>query len=187
MPGERREKSKQEQDREEIARLYLMRWTQSAIAKELSLSEATISRDLKQIQKRWQDAQVAHLDSRIQEELERNDTLEREYWEAWRRSQQLVTTVTTQREENPNGNVAKAGKKVVGRDGNPAFLAGVERCMDRRIELLGLRPPLKVAPTDPTGKKEYGQLTDDERAARTLALLDAARERRARNSAAINP
>lgn len=36
----------------------------------------------------------------------------------------------------------------------------------------------KVAPTDPSGQKEYGALTDEERAARALALLDAARARR---------
>jgi len=36
----------------------------------------------------------------------------------------------------------------------------------------------KVAPTDPSGQKEYGALTDDERAARALALLEQARARR---------
>lgn len=36
----------------------------------------------------------------------------------------------------------------------------------------------KTALTDPTGKKEYSALTDEERADRALALLDAARARR---------
>ena len=36
----------------------------------------------------------------------------------------------------------------------------------------------KVAPTDPSGQKEYGALTDEERAARVAAILDAARARR---------
>ena len=41
----------------------------------------------------------------------------------------------------------------------------------------------KVAPTDPTGTKEYAGLTDDERAARIAELLDAARARRVGQSA----
>lgn len=41
----------------------------------------------------------------------------------------------------------------------------------------------KVAPTDPTGQKEYAALTDDERAARVTALLERARARRAGSSA----
>ncbi len=36
----------------------------------------------------------------------------------------------------------------------------------------------KVAPTDPTGENEFGNLTDEERADRALALLDVARARR---------
>lgn len=36
----------------------------------------------------------------------------------------------------------------------------------------------KVAPTDPSGQKEYGALTDEERAARALDLLERARARR---------
>jgi len=38
-------------------------------------------------------------------------------------------------------------------------------------KLLGLYPPTKIAPTDPTGEKEYAALTDDERARRIAALL----------------
>lgn len=37
----------------------------------------------------------------------------------------------------------------------------------------------KIAPTNPAGDKEYSALTDAERAARVLALLDGARARRA--------
>lgn len=36
----------------------------------------------------------------------------------------------------------------------------------------------KLAPTDPSGKKEYAGLTDDERAARIAAILERARARR---------
>jgi hypothetical protein len=44
-------------------------------------------------------------------------------------------------------------------------------------ELLGLYPPKKIAPTSPDGSKEYGDLTDDERAAALAALYAAVGKR----------
>jgi len=43
-------------------------------------------------------------------------------------------------------------------------------------KLLGLYPPTKIAPTDPTGQHEYAALSDDERAKRVAALLKRAKE-----------
>lgn len=44
--------------------------------------------------------------------------------------------------------------------------------------LLGLYSPTKVAPTDPSGENEYRKLSDSEAAARVLAILDSAAEKR---------
>ena len=44
--------------------------------------------------------------------------------------------------------------------------------------IFGLNAPTKIAPTDPTGEKEYESLTDEERASRIAAIFDAARARR---------
>jgi len=72
----------------------------------------------------------------------------------------------------------------------PRALAGDLEALDRAIRisesrrrLLGLDMPVKVAPTDPQGQREY-VAGDDERAARIAAILDAARERRDRQPAA---
>lgn len=55
----------------------------------------------------------------------------------------------------------------------------VLRIMDRRSRFLGIDAPSKIAPTDPTGKVPYdGQLTDEERTNRIMALLESARSRR---------
>ena len=43
-------------------------------------------------------------------------------------------------------------------------------------KLLGLYPPTKIAPTDPTGQHEYAALSDDERAKRIAALLQRVKE-----------
>lgn len=45
--------------------------------------------------------------------------------------------------------------------------------------LLGLNAPVKIAPTDPTGEKEYNALTDEERVEQISKILDAARKRAA--------
>lgn len=53
-----------------------------------------------------------------------------------------------------------------------------DRCMviqNRRLKLLGLETPQKIALTDPTGQKEYGAgLSDTERLAALRAVFDAA-------------
>lgn len=55
----------------------------------------------------------------------------------------------------------------------------VLRSLQQERALLGLDAPRKLAPTDPTGTKEYAELSDEERAIRIAAILDAAAKRRA--------
>ena len=57
-------------------------------------------------------------------------------------------------------------------------LAIVLRSLRQECDLLGLDAPTKVAPTDPTGTKEYDSSTDTERIGKLLGILDAARTRR---------
>ena len=57
-------------------------------------------------------------------------------------------------------------------------LAIVLRSLKQECDLLGLDAPTKIAPTDPSGTREYDNITDDERIARLGAILNAARERR---------
>ena len=57
--------------------------------------------------------------------------------------------------------------------GDQGAVDRVLRVMQRRAALRGLDAPTKVAPTDPTGEKEYAIFTDDERRRRIEALLKA--------------
>jgi hypothetical protein len=59
----------------------------------------------------------------------------------------------------------------------------VLRAIKQEAEMLGLDAPQKVAPTDPTGKDPYQGLSDEERVAKILALLERARARQARHGA----
>ena len=56
----------------------------------------------------------------------------------------------------------------------------------RKAALLGLDSPVKLAPTNPDGTEPYQSLTDSERAARTAAIYERARQARA-GSAAGDP
>jgi hypothetical protein len=57
-------------------------------------------------------------------------------------------------------------------------------CLHDEAELLGLYPPRKIAPTDPTGKKPYAPLSDADRLAALQTLY--ARVGAADGGAAIN-
>lgn len=65
-------------------------------------------------------------------------------------------------------------------EGKLTYIDRMVKLMDRKAKYLGLDAPEKVAPTDPSGEKEYGSdgLTDDQRLEKLLALLDKARARR---------
>lgn len=140
-----------ERDRRNIARLYLQGITQADIAAELGVSQPTVSRDLKVIQEQWKVDRVNDLDERKNIELAKIDYLELEYWEAWKRSQLDAEVQTIEQQ----GVVKDADGKVVGnrikktdrkegQSGNPAFLRGVEWCINKRCEILGLDAPKKT-------------------------------------------
>ena len=56
-------------------------------------------------------------------------------------------------------------------EGDQGAIDRALRIMQRRAALRGLDAPTKVAPTDPTGEKEYAGFTDDERLARVEAIV----------------
>ena len=59
-------------------------WTQEAIARELGVSQATISTDLKVIHQEWSESQFSNLDESREEVLKKLQVVLRD---AWQRSQ----------------------------------------------------------------------------------------------------
>lgn len=136
MAKPKRTEFQRESDLERIASLYLRGWRQADIAADIGLSRQQVSYDLKTIQTRWRTQTAINLDEAKQRELARIDELEREYWAAWEASKGERTKA--RQEKNVTGAVTKASMEKEQRDGNPAFLAGVMTCIDRRCKLLGL-------------------------------------------------
>lgn len=148
MASRKRNKAQIEHDRRDIANMYLMGWTQARIAAEIrstrdyELTQQMISYDLQRVQEQWREEAVRAFDERVAEELARVDRLEREYWEAWLRS------CEDQEQIRKEGAPSDAPRKIVHSQktqvGNPAFLRGVQWCIEQRCEILGLYQPEKL-------------------------------------------
>ncbi len=148
MAAPKRSKVQIARDRLEIARRYLQGQFQHEIAAALGMTQRMVSYDLRIVQKIWQQSMsTSQLNELRTKELAKIDNLERSYWQAWERSQQpREVTIKGQSRD-----LVKVEKRCENRDGNPKFLAGVQWCIERRCNILGLDGSLKA---DVTGQIE---------------------------------
>jgi hypothetical protein len=172
MPRSTAEELAIESRRTQVAGLFLRGVRrQSELAQRVGVDRSTVSRDLKVLNARWKESAVRDLDAAKGQELERIDQMEREYWDAWEKSKNAHETTTTEQITGGDGERLKAGIRKDEQCGDPRYLAGVQWCVNKRCEILGLHAPQKVAPTNPDGTKEYGALTDQQRLAGYHAIL----------------
>lgn len=101
--------------------------------------------DLRKIRGMWLESAVRDFDTMRSQELAKVDKLEATYWEAWDRSLSEFEKKSVKRKTLETGG-QEVSEEVAKekRDGNPAFLAGVERCIERRCKILGLDAPAKI-------------------------------------------
>lgn len=157
MSGPKRTLTQRENDLERISALYLKGKRQVDIAAELGVTQQQVSYDLKTIHKRWRESTTINLDEAKHRELDRIDLLEQTYWSAWERSLDERTKTRTER------NTTGGGENQVSRDkasieketllGIPAYLAGVERCIELRCKILGINAPQRVEHSGKDGSK----------------------------------
>lgn len=143
MPGPKRTPTQRENDLEQIAALYLKGVRQWQIAEKLGIVQSQVSYDLKTIHKRWRESSLVNMNEVKQRELARIDELERTYWDAWERS---VGEKTKTRTEKVVG--SKAAKASIEKDqmlGNPAYLSGVQWCIEQRCKIFGIYEATKIA------------------------------------------
>lgn len=134
--------------RKEVATLYLRGVTQWEIAEQMDVNQATISRDLKALQEEWLQSALVDINEAKAKELAKIDALEIEYYQAWERSQEDAETIINEKIGTQKGeSLDKRGKevrKLVGQSGDPRFLQGVQWCINKRCEILGLDSPKKT-------------------------------------------
>jgi hypothetical protein len=175
-----------ENDRREIAAMYLEGKTQQEIADALAqdrgyaLSRQMIGYDLQRIQEQWLASALRDFDDAKAQELAKIDHLERTYWDGWERSCEDAETLRVE------GNQEGPDKKVLtrkGQAGDPRFLQGVERCIERRCKILGIDAPTRMEHTGRDGGPIETETRDttpvERRADEVMALLDLARARSA--------
>lgn len=162
-----REKHIIDRDRQEVSDLYLKGYSTRQIATKISekyapysISYVTVSKDIKWILKEWLKHTVTDIDQLKARELEKLNKLEQTYWEAWEKS--IEDYEKKSKKFKGEVGVGKDGKPKQPTEqeiattemismGNPAYLAGIERCIDRRCKILGVDAPVK---TDLTTKGE---------------------------------
>lgn len=142
MPGQRHP-DQREKDLVELARRYLQGETQTAIAEVLGVSQQQISDDLKLIRKRWRDSALRDFDEAIAQELAKIDLVESEYWQQWEKSKLPKRTKRNEDGMTEKGAIVKEVTIEENKCGDPRYLDGVMRCIERRCALLGLDSELK--------------------------------------------
>lgn len=156
MARRKRTDFQREADFPVIAEMYKAGKLQIEIARELGLSQGQISQDLAEVLRRWRTASTEFIDDAKQREIDKINNLEIEYWNAWELSLKdaagvSVETKTVALKAPSSGGdpvelpaaETKTTKRRQGQSGNPAYLAGVQWCIDRRCKLLGLDAPTK--------------------------------------------
>jgi len=92
-----------EEDLVLTARLYARSWTYKEIAniitekRAYSISFVTVGKDVKEIQKRWQERQQSYIDSHVAATLVKLEAMEREAWDAYERSKRPKKSVIEKR------------------------------------------------------------------------------------------
>ena len=135
-------------DRRIIAQMYFQRKDQYEIAEITGLSQSTISNDIKALIKEWQKSALIDIDKMKAEELARINNLEREYIEAWEKSKKEKKTVSKKQREKAE---VESNAKIEQSVGDPRYLAGVQWCIGKRSEILGINAPDKHEHSGPGG------------------------------------
>lgn len=161
-----------ERDRAIIAHAYLIATPIAEIAEKMNLSPAVIYKDLSVIREGWRSAAIGDFNERINMELAKIDALEEECWNEWRVSRQeserqKKETRTSQRTSWTILQATKQMRPI----GDHNYIVAIQWCIDRRIKLLGLDAPTKIAPTNPEGDQPYDPVSDKTRVALLLSAF----------------
>jgi hypothetical protein len=154
--------------RKDVAQLYTQGYTQVKIAERLGVSQATISGDLKLVEKQWRADAVRDFDLCRQHELQKLSLIEQEAWQAWERSQKPLQSADLAGDESTR----PTRKRIRNQYGDPRFLALVNQCIATRRALLGL----DLLPTA-VESSQHGHVNLEQRRSQVIALITSLEQR----------
>lgn len=147
---DKRPKIQRDRDRATVAELRLKGWSQQQIADYLEVDQSTVSRDLKALEQQWKETALRDFALDRAMTLEKLRLAEKEYWDAWQRSQasketsvreQLRNAIASQEDGlTAGGGRVKISTKTEQKTGEAVFLNGVVKCVELQAKLLGLFP-----------------------------------------------
>ena len=140
-----RSPSQKSRDRRLIAEFYLTGYSQMAIRQamkedhNITISQATISRDLDEIQEQWKQTTTLDIDKAKVNELQKIDRVERELWKGWNRSYGHVKKKTAKvKDSDDKGHESEKTVQEWEQAGDPRFLLGILQCIEKRCRILGI-------------------------------------------------
>ena len=151
MGRPRKETTQITQRRQHVAELYVKGWFQTAIARELVISQPTVCQDLQAIRKQWRESAIRDFDAARELELQKLDRVEREAWAAWERSQQPAHSAVVSGEAGGQ----HTRKLLRSQHGDLRALETVLKCNAARRAMLGLDAPTQIAPVMPDGQEPF--------------------------------
>lgn len=141
---------------------------------EYKLSRYTISKVIETSIDEWKQQEMLNVDEMKKKELAKLDALEQEYWYGWKRSLRPLLKKVSKRirvktgdlEVDESGEVVASTKFIddeivqteIEKTGDAKFLEGVERCIFKRCQILGLLQPLRFGVPENPGNENYGEL-----------------------------
>ena len=137
---------------------YSFREIRSEVMKRLALetySLETVHKDVKVLLEEWKEQRIDKIDEIVQLELQRNDDIIKEAWQAWDKSKTDYERksakqqgLPTRSDENNEGGISttkiEQSKELVIRYGDPRYLDLILKVQERNAKLLGYDSPIKV-------------------------------------------
>ena len=134
-----------EERRQKIAALYLKGAPQFQIAKEVEVTQAQVSKDLKVLTARWRESSLIDINEAKMKELAKIDQLEQEYWTAWEKSKEdYQQTMKKAKGTTEKVNYQEKVVKEMIVYGDPRFLQGIQWCIDKRCKIFGVEAPKQI-------------------------------------------
>lgn len=128
-----------------VASLYLQGYSIKQISLTLDEHYDKIKRSIHQVKDIWKKTAAADYDQHVANELSRIFLVETEAWDAWQKSKRDDVS----RSETTGKFYGKTRTRSRS-NGDPRFLAVVQKCTEQRMKLLGLG----TAPDDPNANRQ---------------------------------
>ncbi len=125
--------------------MYLHGASRETISSTLGIAIKTVETYIRMSHMSWRDTSGIDMDQAMGEQLAKIAEVERESWQAWKDSKRTVSIPIPQPSLRQR---LRSDAVRINLPGDPAFLAIVLKCIDRRCRVLGLDGPHKIDITD---------------------------------------